>query len=108
MMMRNRGNKGVTQNRLVKKRFFNSAGRMAVAKNSSCVTSSSSPEIPRHIPSVMGDMPIPPRRIGVAKKRGRRARSGASTKARQRALTMEGDRGSVKTALRRNGLVHVA
>jgi hypothetical protein len=72
------------QNTLVRKSLFNPTRRRIFAKNTPCTAPSSSPKIPRHNPIVGGDIPSPPRRIGVAKKRGWRARSAMSMKAIQR------------------------
>ena len=69
-MTGNRANKGIKLNMLVKKSLLNPTHRRTFGKNSPCIVPSSSPKIPRHNPIVAGDIPSPPRRMGVAKKRG--------------------------------------
>jgi len=69
-MIGNMANKGTKQNRLVKRSLFNPIRRTIFGKNSPCSAPSSNPKIPRHDPIVGGDMPSPPKWMGVAKKRG--------------------------------------
>ena len=66
----NIANKGAKQNMLVKKSLFNPRRRRIFVKNTPWTSASSGPRIPRHNPIVAGDIPSPPRRMGVEKNRG--------------------------------------
>ena len=66
----NMPNTGMKQNRLIKNNLFNPTRRITLGNNSPCVVPFSNPKIPRHDPIAAGDMPNPPRWMGVAKKRG--------------------------------------
>ena len=83
LMTGNMVNSGMKLNKPVKKSLFNPTRRMAFGNNSPCTTPSSNPKIPRHDPIVAGDIPSPPMRMGVAKKRGSRATNAMSVKASQ-------------------------
>lgn len=83
-MTGNMENKGMKLNKLNKKSLFNPIRRISFAKNTPCTMPSSIPKIPRHNPICGGDIPSPPRWIGVDKKSGWRARSAVSMKAGKR------------------------
>ena len=76
-------NSGIKQDKPVKNNLFNPTRRMAFGNNSPCTMPSSNPKSPRHNPIVAGDIPSPPMRMGVAKKRGSRATNAISIKASQ-------------------------
>ena len=70
LMMGNRANIGMKQDRLMRKTLFNPKNPTALEKNRACAVPVNNPKIPRYNPIVGGDRPSPPRWTGVAKKSG--------------------------------------
>ena len=77
-------NRGTKHSMHVKNSFFNPRRRRIFVKNKPWTTASSGPRIPRLNPILAGDIPSPPRWIGVARNRGPRAQNAMSRKESQR------------------------
>ena len=70
LMTGNMAVRGTKQNMLVKKSLLNPRRRRIFVKSNPWAIASSGPRIPRHNPIVAGDIPSPPRPMGVAKNNG--------------------------------------